>query len=307
MNATIFYDPEFEYFDFEGSKEWIQRPIGEAFLDFVELECFKDFKTFDENDYDKSPYFILFDSKSDLVKNIDGIVDTNSFYKIATQFVLSTDIEEFKELDAATRFYLFRQYCYPEISDLKIPTAFTWVSLPGGKEPDLTKINFLNGELCHETFQGLADSVKGCSLKILETYHAKNIQEALHLSFMKMVANNVLVKKCKCCGKYFIPKGRPDTEYCDRAAPNSNKTCSEIGAGKIYKEKLRSNPILQTFQKEYKKQNARVRAKRITQNEFFEWSESARSLRDEAVKNDMDIEQFKTSLNKLGSELNGNR
>lgn len=306
MNVTMFYDPEFEYFDFDGSDNWIQRPIGEAFLDFVELECFRDFKTMSDNDYDKSPYFILFDNKDDLVKNIDNIINVNADYKAATQFVLSSDIDEFKGLDAATRFYLLSEHAYPEIVKIEIPTTFTWVRLSKGNAPDKSKINYSNDSLCSETYKGLADSVNGCVFKTFETYHATSIREALHISFMKMVSNDVLVKKCKCCGKYFIPRGRPDAEYCDRIAPDSKKTCSEIGAIKRYKEKCTNNPILRAFQKEYKKQNARVRTKKISQDQFFTWSENARSLRDEAVKNDMDIESFEPLLNKLGDELNGN-
>ena len=54
----------------------------------------------------------------------------------------------------------------------------------------------------------------------------------------------IVIKKCKNCGKYFIPSNRTNEKYCGNSSPqNVNKTCKEYGSKKTYRDKLNSNEV----------------------------------------------------------------
>lgn len=82
------------------------------------------------------------------------------------------------------------------------------------------------------------------NLKVIELYQFTNIIELLNLSLVRIIDNNITIKKCKNCENYFIPQNRTDEIYCDRISPqNSNKTCKEYGAKKTYRDEIKSTPI----------------------------------------------------------------
>ena len=67
-----------------------------------------------------------------------------------------------------------------------------------------------------------------------------------------MKKNNQIIKQCVNCDRYFIPKGRNDTMFCDAPSPqDSEKTCKEIGPLEIRKKKLKNDPIAKTRHQEY--------------------------------------------------------
>ncbi|WP_088227370.1 DUF6076 domain-containing protein [Desulfosporosinus sp. FKB] len=306
MDAVLaFYGPN-EFFIYDGGT--IVNPIGTNFIDFIELDSMNELANYTSM---SNPYFKLFENYSEFERNTNYIIETIDYFKDAARIVLSTEIDELKDLDTDARCYLFEQCFHKDFFQTKINHYFAWVFSEDHPQPDPTEANklgtvvldFNNKEQCHEIFKTLADSVKESVIQVNEQFHVQNLKEALFVSFMHMVKNQVVLKKCKCCGKYFIPTGRADKEYCDRIAPNSSKTCYEVGSIKKYHEKTKSNPVLQLFQKEYKKINARIRAKRITQEQFFNWSTSARSLRDEAVSKDLSVEEFKQKLDELTTEI----
>ena len=306
MDAVLaFYGPN-EYFMYEDGT--LVNPIGANFIDFIELDFLNELANYASI---SNPYFKLFDNYSEFKRNVNYIVETIDYFKDAARIVLSTEIDELNDLDIDVRCYLFEQCFHKDFFQTKINHYFAWAFSEDHPHPDPTEVNkfgtvvidFKNKEKCHVIFKALADSVKGSVIQVNEQFHVLNLKEALFVSFMHMVKNQVVLKKCKCCGKYFIPTGRADKEYCDRIAPNSSKSCYEVGSIKKYHEKTKSNPVLQLFQKEYKKLNARIRTKKITQEQFFYWSTSARSLRDEAMSNDLSVEEFKEQLDELTKRI----
>lgn len=59
-------------------------------------------------------------------------------------------------------------------------------------------------------------------------------------------------KKCKNCGKIFIPYNRSDTVYCERYSPqDSSKTCREFGAMRTYQNNLQHNETMSLYRKIY--------------------------------------------------------
>jgi hypothetical protein len=108
--------------------------------------------------------------------------------------------------------------------------------------------------------------------------------------------DDLLIKKCKFCGSYFVPQGRSDTIFCDRIAKGETKPCRVIGSLKLHKETKDNNPIHAAHQKAYRRMNSKCRTGRITQTEFFTWSEEARAKRDLCLKGGLDFKAFSAWL-----------
>lgn len=71
-------------------------------------------------------------------------------------------------------------------------------------------------------------------------------------SFMTILENSLNIKKCKNCGKYFVPYNRSDTIYCDRICPqDSTRTCKEYGTQKLWYEKLKNNESSRLYRNAY--------------------------------------------------------
>ena len=87
------------------------------------------------------------------------------------------------------------------------------------------------------------------------------------------------MKKCEHCGKYFIPQNRSDEKYCNNLYKDTGKTCKEIGADRLYSERLKNRPVMQEYRKAYQKKFAE--AKRNLDNkslkqDFENWKTEAK-------------------------------
>jgi hypothetical protein len=91
--------------------------------------------------------------------------------------------------------------------------------------------------------------------KIYYEYEALDILTILSLDLTNVISNNIQIKECQNCHKFFIPSNRSDEIYCDRIFKNG-KTCKEIG----YDEKLKNNADC-AFQNLYTKARKKRHAK----------------------------------------------
>lgn len=65
---------------------------------------------------------------------------------------------------------------------------------------------------------------------------------------LHFIENNIPIKECKNCGRFFIPENRISSIYCNRIFEN-NKTCKEIGATISYNEKLKKDEVNMLYRK----------------------------------------------------------
>jgi len=98
-----------------------------------------------------------------------------------------------------------------------------------------------------------------------------------------MIENDIFIKKCKNCERFFIPKRRADAEYCERSFGENGRKCSEVGAMLRYEKKVAENPILEAHKRAYRRLNSRARAKKMSQAEFLKRSSEASRKRDECM------------------------
>lgn len=132
--------------------------------------------------------------------------------------------------------------------------------------------------------------------KLCSIYGMKDIYSMTVFDVHQMLTQGIAVRKCKNCGKFFIPYSRSDTLYCSRPSPQDKKrTCRKYQSEKgWYKTNevanlsknvssakamlVKRNPntesykqMLDYFKKEKKKWEAAVKAGRKTEEEYTQW------------------------------------
>ena len=80
------------------------------------------------------------------------------------------------------------------------------------------------------------------------SYSFPCLLSAYYFSLIYFIDNNIPIKLCKNCGKYFIPENRNSSVYCSRIYKDK-KTCREIGANIAYNEKLKRDEVNTLYRK----------------------------------------------------------
>ena len=138
-----------------------------------------------------------------------------------------------------------------------------------------------------------------------------NIDDQIKFELLTIIENNFVINKCENCKKLFIPitssnnknqKARTDQKYCDSIYLDTGKTCKEIGAMNKRKEKVKNNPILKEFNKEYKRMYGLHynHSKQFTEKKFKDWSKKAKKLITKFT--DKQVEEFKIELRNLSQK-----
>ncbi len=70
------------------------------------------------------------------------------------------------------------------------------------------------------------------------------LEGIMFATFIELARRNKVVRKCKICGRYFIPENRSDTLYCDGTSPeNPEMTCKEYGTRRLWYEKQKEDEL----------------------------------------------------------------
>lgn len=221
-------------------------------------------------------------------KELNYYKEVHEKFKKIVDFCLSAEgPKELKDLSPLERYYLYQLVYDTEIKENMLGVLYKVNSIED--EDDIT-IEIDKTQLCK-----VLDLLPKKPIIIYEVYES-NVRGACYLEFIKLVSQNTLINKCKNCGKYFISKGRVDALYCDRLIDNEGKTCKDVGAMNSYRERIKDDPVMYEYNKIYKRYSARVRYKKMSQEDFYNWSEVARDMRDKAREGKITLEEFKEWL-----------
>ena len=84
--------------------------------------------------------------------------------------------------------------------------------------------------------------------------------------------------------------------YCERPVKYGEQRCREIGAFRQWTKKQTDDPIFKAYRKEYKKRFAWIKAGRITDEQFYAWSEKAREEKKKCDRDIISLEDFQQWL-----------
>ena len=80
---------------------------------------------------------------------------------------------------------------------------------------------------------------------------SSDVISILAIEFKEFISDKRhIIKQCKNCGRYFIPKNLRDIKYCNNIFKN-NKTCKELGKQISYKKSLKDDELLDMYRKRY--------------------------------------------------------
>lgn len=125
-------------------------------------------------------------------------------------------------------------------------------------------------------------------------YHFRSAVDYYHFLLLHFVSGKSNVALCQCCGRYFIPKTKKRTLYCDRILKD-DKTCKEWGPVLKHKLAAQRDEVIKAFdqakRKMYKRYeraesgvNQKPSEKNLSYAEYYEWLDAATKARDDYLK-----------------------
>lgn len=278
QNPLLWYYLSFDDAEFIGALECISFGINDKIIGFSDSPMLNEivFKVFWERILEQ------------LFKQLLFFMDTSNFYKgyiNDIDYICNNDFKDYlNPLNNMQRTYLYLSNSkeeYRTMSDVKYSGIFEFSS---SKTISVCK----NIDIDNLSLKEQAKMIKECNIELLESVDLYNIQSLFAASMTKIIENNIKVKRCKNCQKYFIPYTRSDTMYCDEPAPqNPTKSCKEYASQELYYEKIKSNPASKLHRKIY--QQKQMLAKRNPDIEEYK----------------IDFENFKTAAKKWKRKVKG--
>lgn len=170
--------------------------------------------------------------------------------------------------DAENIFYI------PQFHEIKMPTS---------------EISIIYQAYCQETFgqtvfsrlnpfiydkdHELLPSWEDVVIKLPTNLHEEiklpecnNIYSFLQQSMEYMVNEEMCIRKCKHCKRYFVTRYSSLAEYCERLVEGTNANCQEYHSKKRYKNKKAKDPLYQTYIKYYNRIYGRIRRKSLPED-----------------------------------------
>lgn len=143
------------------------------------------------------------------------------------------------------------------------------------------------------------------------TYQATDHLEALALwEFDYLAANNITLRRCGHCGRYFIPYSVTSC-YCDRLSEDRpGKTCKDIGAASKHQRDVNQDAAKAL----YKKVNNRVQTwagrheaqyPNARKTNYRSWQYDAQQLLEKVEAGELDYDGFAEALDRPPKELLG--
>lgn len=93
-----------------------------------------------------------------------------------------------------------------------------------------------------------------------------SIIKFLRQTVQNLIHDEMSLRKCKNCDRYFIARYSSLAEYCLRKVKGTNATCQEYASKKTYKKKQAANPLYQVFTTYYNRIYGRIRRGTLDKN-----------------------------------------
>lgn len=161
------------------------------------------------------------------------------------------------------------------------------------------------GPLAPEKYEGLwefpvTEVLTLAKNNLTTRYHFRSAVDYYHFLLLHFVAGQPNVALCQCCGRYFIPKTKKKTLYCDRILKDG-KTCKEWGPVLKHKLVAQRDEVIKAFdqakRKMYKRYeraeagiNQKPSEKDLNYAEYYQWLGAATKARDEYLLGMIDKE-----------------
>ena len=188
-------------------------------------------------------------------------------------------------LDAMQRkiLFLFQTVLNAELKDIDFSARVHEYE----KASRLNRFDFQPMQISYEPVGGVS---------FTDVLYPKNIYDVIDFSLRECVRRNIIMRRCKNCGKYFALTVHGSTEYCGRVFDSRGRTCKEVGAMRQYAQVHASDELLKIYRREYKRRFAWIRAGKISQEAFAVWSKEMQQEKEKCDKGEITVEEFTQRL-----------
>lgn len=253
-----------------------------------------------------SAVFLCIDSDN---RYIEGRVNPNVY-----EFVMETVADLVNTLMGPEESPLHGQLLWTAIEDLPADdgTDESRILICQELIPVLTEImqfQFVVNEVLHdlcqkvpldpEKYEGLWEIAASGILTLKEAgittqYHFRSAVDYYHFLLLHFAAGKPNVARCRCCGRYFIPKTNKRTLYCDRILKDE-KTCKAWGPVLKHRKTVQGHEVIEAFdrvkRKMYKRYeraeygiNQKPSEKNLNYAEYYQWLDRAVRARDDYLE-----------------------
>ena len=243
--------------------------IGEQLCDFLntDFETPDSFKTLIKK-YGINFFLNLTDirysdypvSSDEYEKSQDTLINDNKYIFSLFRQDLILDIE-----------YIFNMNNLEEIKDLTPLQRFQVMTNSDFRSKSLEKIDNNKVKINLSAFEILRDYsnypmrqdetqriVSKANINSSYFIECTDIIQTLLIELLEIAKLNIEIKKCRNCGKFFVPDNRSDEIYCSNIFENG-KTCKEIGHFKVQQKMIQENDDLRIYRNVYQKLLLRTR------------------------------------------------
>lgn len=277
-----------DFKDIQSVKNFVQEYSLTLFAEITKMK-FKN--TYTANEYEKLINELV-EKSGDKLESIkeDFISDVNYLFNV-------NQLEEIKDLSPLQRFYVLTmsKNCSKALSHFENDK----LNIALG---DLSRINAPLNIINEDQAIEMAKVNKDRILPIPYTFESNDICQLLIIELQEIVCMDKFeIKKCKNCGKYFVPEKRTDELYCTNIYEDG-RTCKEIGSFKVKQKMINDDNDLRTYRNVYQKLLLRTRRNPDNmqyEKEFENFKEDNRKMRDKLDKEKITYEEYVEWLNSI--------
>lgn len=243
--------------------------IGEQLCDFINtnFENIDSFKTFIKK-YGINFFLNLTDIKysdfpvsvEEYEKSFDTLFNEYKYIFVSFRQDIMLDIE-----------YIFNMNNLEEIKNLTPLQRFQFMANSDFESKSLSYIDNNKIKINLSAFEILRDYskfpmrqdetqqiVNKANISSSYFIESTDIIQTLLMELLEIAKLGIEIKKCRNCGKFFVPNNRSDEIYCSNIFENG-KTCKEIGHFKVKQKEMQENDNLRIYRNVYQKLLLRTR------------------------------------------------
>ncbi len=120
-------------------------------------------------------------------------------------------------------------------------------------------------------------------------YRFRSLKDYYYFLLVHFIEFNPTISLCECCGRYFIPKTKKRTLYCDRVLKDG-KTCKELAPFLKHKLQAQSKKVIEEFDRAKRRMYKRYERtdnmganpanKNLSYADYYAWLDRAMQARD---------------------------
>lgn len=202
--------------------------------------------------------------------SLDDLLEWQDNFKKCVDFVYNLNgNEELKEHNTYSKFVAYT---------IKHNELYTY-----SQDVEVILDNYINihnhhhNESLEHLIKGVED--KNPNLELHNVYTSTKLRSICFTVLDQLVRQeNLQIKTCQICGRYFIPTFRQNEIYCDLKNVDGSSTCRDKGASETYKKSLESNPALLLYRRTYQQKVMTVyrnKENKQLKKDFDKWKKEA--------------------------------